>query len=407
MPKRYRSRVAQLTASWDGLRLGCVLFVTLLCQPAFALTGKLWEVDKIVRDNAVAGHGNSIKLHDGGSTAAVRVDHLRTLLEAHRKIGAVSGINAALALVVDAKPQATASFSEGRIVVTTGMLDIVGGDAHMAAALLGHEFAHLSLRHAVQRVRNLPALALNAAVTAETVSRQTGDNAAATRAGGETVKVLSASFSRQQEAEADKAGAEFVTSAGYDPNGMLRLMNTFLKLTGGVVTGYLDTHPGFEERLAKARPTVANQEHDAVAAGLARSRNWKGLAQMVDPWLKAHPDSGRAWYYQGVALRGLGRAGALPAFEKAVVYDPNFSFGWLALCVELYRQDRPHESLMCSERLPRGELHDEYEAKTFKHPVYVGGIAAPAAISEWESRIIQAVMKSRAHPSPQQRSALP
>jgi hypothetical protein len=191
-------------------------------------------------------------------------------------------------------------------------------------------------------------------------------------------------------------GTELLSSARYDPNGVIKLFNTFLKLKGARAASYLDTHPGFEERLARAAPTVVNTQNDATAAALVSQKNWKGLNDLVEPWLKANPDSARGWYYKGVALRGLRRAGALPAFEKAVAYDQNFAKGWLALCVELYRHDRQHESLTCSERIPRGELHDEYIAKTFQHPVFVGGLSGPGGMSEWEAQIIRAVVKPRA-----------
>ena len=379
-----------------GLRLAAIAFVFVLFQPAGALAAILWDIEKLVRENTLASPGHVLTLQDGEESGSVRVDYLRTLLEAYKRLSDVSRVNVKLALVVDKRPQATAYFGERQIVVTSGMLDIAGADRNMAAALLGHEFAHLSLRHAVQRVQNLPNLVRGAVVAAGEVSQRTGDAAAAKRAGGVTVQVMAASFSRQQEAEADRVGTEFLSSAGYDPNGVILLFNAFLKMTGRGTTGYLDTHPGFEERLAKAAPTVVNTQNDATAASLVKQKNWKSLSQLVEPWLKTNPDSARGWYYKGVALRGLQRPGALPAFEKAVAYDPNFSKGWLALCIELYRADRHRDSLACSEHIPRGDMHDEYIAKTFQHPVYVGGLSGPGGMSEWEAQVIRAVMKPRA-----------
>ena len=388
-------RIGKRSAAQRALRLVSLVVACVLVQPAAALAATVWDVDKLVKENTLAGPGHPLTLQDGSVTGVVRVDYLRTLLEAHKRLSEVSRVNVSLALVIDKRPQATAYFGERQIIVTTGMLDIVGADRNMAAALLGHEYAHLSLRHAVQRVQNLPNIVRGAVVAAGEVSQRTGDEAAAARAGGMTVKLLAASFSRQQEAEADRVGTEFLSSAGYDPKGVILLMNAFLKITGGGATGYLDTHPGFEERLTRAAPTVVNTQNDATAATLVKQKNWKSLSHLVEPWLKTNPDSARGWYYKGMALRGLRQPGALPAFEKAVAFDPNFSKGWLALCVELYRADRQRDSLTCSEHIPRGDLHDEYIAKTFQHPVYVGGLSGPGGMSEWEAQVIRAVLKPR------------
>jgi tetratricopeptide (TPR) repeat protein len=205
-------------------------------------------------------------------------------------------------------------------------------------------------------------------------------------------------FSRKQESEADKVGVEFLARAKYVPDSALRLLDTFVKLTGGRATGYLDSHPGFQERLANAAPTVKNQQYDVVAAELVAQKRWKNLAALVDEWQQANPDSAGGWYYRGLALRGQRRAGALAAFEKSAASDPNFASGRLELCVELYRQGRERDSIMCSEYLPRGEAQEEYEARTFQHPVIVGGFAPRPGLSALGAQVIEAVAKVQQAP---------
>jgi len=370
--------------------------LALQCAPGFAAT--LWNVEKLVKNNITLETGKPVALPEGAGLTSVRIEYLRALFEAYRRIGDVSKANAELALVVDRAPNAKAYFGQRLIVVTTGMLDIIGTDPNMIAAVLGHEFAHLSLRHAVERVMNLPAIVYGGVAVANSVSQRTQDNTAAARAGVMAIGLMAASFSRRQEAEADKVGVEFMSRAKYDPDGVLRLLDKFVQLAGAKETGYLDSHPGFAERLANAAPTVKNQQYDMVAATLAGQKRWKPLAALADQWVATNPASAGAWYYRGLALRGMRRPGALAAFEKSAAYDPNFTNGRLELCVELYRQKRERDSVICSEAIPTGDLHDEYEARTFQHPVIAAGLTSGPTIGTTSAQLLQDVAALRGKP---------
>jgi predicted Zn-dependent protease len=251
------------------------------------------------------------------------------------------------------------------------------------------------MKHSLNRVSNLPNLVYGAAALAERVDRDTGDRATAMNAGKAALGVMAASFNRQQEVEADRVGTELMSAAKYDPEGMPRLMSAMVKMFGAQPTGYLDNHPGWEERIARAGPTVLNQRFDGVAASLAEQKNWKTLSGIVNHWLKVSPDSARAWYYKGAVLAGTKQEGALEAFERAVAYDPNFEAGQLALCVALYSAGRELESLICSERVPRGEALEHYQANTFQHNVYVSGMHGFRYITALDVAIVQAVMRNR------------
>ncbi len=321
----------------------------------------------------------------------------RNLADVHRRIGSSSKIPATLALTIDRQPNASAIPLAKRnvILVTTAMLDVIGTDADMAAAMLGHEYAHLSMKHSLKRVANLPDFVYGAVAVGNAVGQNTGDRAAAVSAAQNAFNLMGASFSREQEIEADRVGTELMSGAKFDPDGTLRLMNVMLKLMGSRPTGYLDSHPGFEERIARAEPTVLNQRFDVVALTLMEAKNWKALGRIVDNWLRVNPESARAWYYRGAALKASGRAGSLEAFRNAMRYDPEFQPGRVALCVELFADGREMESLMCSELIPRGELFDQYVAQTFQHPVHVSGMHDNGrVITALDVMIVQQLMRA-------------
>ena len=370
--------------------------VMLIASGGAARAATVFEVEKVLAGvPAVVEQGATLPLRDGPAIVRVRIDSLRTLLEVHRQLGEASKTQATLAIAVD--PQANAVAiplpRSNLILVTTGILEMVGTDTGMVAAVLGHEYAHHYMKHSFERVMKMPEFVYGAAAVGRDTAQETGSPHLAARAATTAFGLMQASFSRKQEAEADKVGTELMSDARYDPAGITRLIDAMLKRYGGQPTGYLDSHPGLQERLAKAQPTVLNQRYDAQAMDLKEQRKWKELSQLVDQWLQANPESGRAWYFRGAVLKTAKRPGALAAFEKATRYDPNLDPARLALCIELYAAGRERDSLTCAEYIPKNELFDEYVTKTFKHPVHVGGIHPAPVVTEQDLKIVEQAMQ--------------
>ena len=129
--------------------------------------------------------------------------------------------------IADAKPVAEENAVEINIIgINFGMLDLLGLDVHMAAALIGHELGHLKLDHG-----------------AESKTRRRTDmlSAAGTR------------YSRDNEREADYLGAIWAVEAGYDPNGAVRLQELVYKKTKHLSGGFSGSHPSSIERITKLK----------------------------------------------------------------------------------------------------------------------------------------------------------
>lgn len=139
----------------------------------------------------------------------------------------------------------------GLVVITLGMVELLGDDEAAWAALFGHELAHLSLRHNEQRSERRD--------TGEGVGAALG--IALTLAGvpfapllaDATAVVVERGYSREDERAADRAGMAAMVRAGYDPAGAVRLFEKLSALGSASVFGFLDTHPAGAERLEAAR----------------------------------------------------------------------------------------------------------------------------------------------------------
>lgn len=151
----------------------------------------------------------------------------------------------------------------GYVYVNRGLLAYINSEADLAA-VLGHEIAHITARHAVQQQAR-GALARGAAVAGGIVAGvATGSGYAASQI-SEVASIWAqtglSGFGRENELEADSLAAEYLVDAGYDPKAMIEVI-TVLKnqedfnrvATGGGSTyhGLFATHPRNDRRLQEA-----------------------------------------------------------------------------------------------------------------------------------------------------------
>ena len=144
----------------------------------------------------------------------------------------------------------------GDIFVTRGLLALAQ-DTSEIAAVMAHEIAHVTARHAAQRAEFEKTAVLFSRVNAQVLEHAQADDEAQARS-----KLSIATFSRQQEFEADRIGINDLANAGYDPYGAARFLTALgewsaLKaaVSGAGSTDRPDitaTHPSTPERIAKA-----------------------------------------------------------------------------------------------------------------------------------------------------------
>lgn len=90
----------------------------------------------------------------------------------------------------------------GHVFITTGLLSMMNSEAQLAT-ILGHEIAHVDLRHAVERLQY-----------EVTLKRIVGNFGAVVQLAYGLVNIA---YSTQQESEADRTGLLMMAEAGYSP----------------------------------------------------------------------------------------------------------------------------------------------------------------------------------------------
>ena len=148
----------------------------------------------------------------------------------------------------------------GQLYVTRGLIALANDDSELAS-VLAHEMGHVIAHHAELREEH--------AREAELVSRVVSDVVTDPAAGALALaksKLALASFSRNQEFEADAIGVRVAARAGYDPYGAVRFLtamerNSDLKpeesaAINPAAPDFLSSHPATPERIANAIATA-------------------------------------------------------------------------------------------------------------------------------------------------------
>jgi Zn-dependent protease with chaperone function len=179
-------------------------------------------------------------------------------------------------LVGMAEPNSAAN-PAGQILVTRGMLDMVGPDDDMLACVLGHEIGHVIREHYLHMSRRATLMSIlgNLLVAGVLISSAKNPPRSGVEGpydprvgydpgGGNRIEGAAAaslivselmlrSYSRDNEDEADQVGQRLAAAAGYNPDGAQRLWQLMeSRAPQARQYGYLQTHPFAQERIRAA-----------------------------------------------------------------------------------------------------------------------------------------------------------
>ena len=147
----------------------------------------------------------------------------------------------------------------GKIAINRGLLVELKSEAELAA-VLGHEIVHAAARHTAQQMSK--GMLLQGLVIGTSIATSDSDygNLAV---GGASIaaQLLSTRYGRSAELESDKYGMRYMAKAGYDPQGAVKLQETFLRLSEGRnqdwLSGLFASHPPSSDRVVANKRTAA------------------------------------------------------------------------------------------------------------------------------------------------------
>lgn len=159
----------------------------------------------------------------------------------------------------------------GYIYVFRGLLAYFNSEAELAA-VLGHEVAHVTARHAVRQHRNQMLAQILATAVAIQAGGQAGDLS------NLLGNVLLRGYGRGLELEADRLGAQYMAQSGYDPQQMLKVISI------------LKHQEEFEKKKAEAEDREPNIYHGVFASHPENDDRLQTVVRAADQYKTGNAD---------------------------------------------------------------------------------------------------------------------
>jgi predicted Zn-dependent protease len=169
----------------------------------------------------------------------------------------------------------------GGIYITRGIMPFLDTEAELAG-VLGHEIGHVTARHSAQQYTRqitgqVGLVALGIFVPA---ARPFGELT------GQALGVLFLKYGRDDEVQADRLGATYESTLGWDPAAVPGFLSTLGRLDEAAgdrrgVPNWLSTHPDPLSRVEDIQPTVAALQAKGTTFAANRDALWQRLDGMI------------------------------------------------------------------------------------------------------------------------------
>jgi predicted Zn-dependent protease len=144
----------------------------------------------------------------------------------------------------------------GYLFFYTGLLKEMENEAELAA-VVAHEISHVVARHSVKRLQ----AAMGVSLLEQLVF---GQNQDALKVAVDIGLGLSfAGYSRSNENEADNFGIQYMTEAGYNPEGAITMFEKLANMSQGDPNFFEKlsmSHPDTQDRIAKSKALIASMK---------------------------------------------------------------------------------------------------------------------------------------------------
>lgn len=218
-----------------------------------------WDLDSAVHQ--VQTSSSLSLLANGTSQQVWSRDYVLKLDEVRRKISQQSGIYPKFLISSNKDINAYATYQNGQpvTVFNLGILNRIGNDTDAIAAVVSHEYSHLTLNHHQSAATVNGLIEIFAGLAMIAINQSYGGAARNPYEGlyrnglNLTAKFASTAYSRGEEHDADAQGVKYMIASGYSPDGAIRLHENIIQAG----SSFLNTHPSSESRVQNIKVAAA------------------------------------------------------------------------------------------------------------------------------------------------------
>ena len=168
-------------------------------------------------------------------------------------------------------PQTVNAFAlpGGQVFITAALLSRLNSEAQLAG-VLGHEVGHVIGRHGAEHLakQQLGSMLVNAVGIAASDDPSSGRQAAILAQA--VNQMVNLKYGREDELESDLLGLQFMTAAGYNPTGLIELLEILNSAKGdaGGQPEFLSTHPNPDNRIEQLTTIIDEEYPNGIPAQL-------------------------------------------------------------------------------------------------------------------------------------------
>ena len=243
------------------------------------------------------------------------------------------------------------AYPNGKIYIHTGLLARMDNEDQLAA-VLAHELAHCTQRHALQAFRRYKDQPAILTAVQHTLLKTRGLQEMARYLGAAGAIAAVSGYTRELEAEADRLGMELMTAEGYNPKEALFLFDHMIAEIEGEGLEepfFFGSHPKVRQRVDNLqnlpdpvylnnRATIKSPEQFLTKLRpifLANARlnirlgRFQAAKRGIEKSLQIKPDDSRAFFLLGEIYRQQGKAidthKAVKNYNRAITLDPSYA----------------------------------------------------------------------------------
>lgn len=161
----------------------------------------------------------------------------------------------------------------GQVFITAALLARLNSEAQLAG-VLGHEVGHVVGRHGAEHLakQQLGTALVNAVGIAASDSPESARQAAVLAQA--INQLVSLKYGREDELESDELGFRFMTEAGYNPEGIVELMQILASANqGGEPPEFFSTHPNPDNRVERLEDLITQTYPNGIPGNLEEGQD--------------------------------------------------------------------------------------------------------------------------------------
>ena len=154
----------------------------------------------------------------------------------------------------------------GYVYVCRGLLELMNSEAELAS-VLGHEIGHVAARHGVEQLSKAYGFSL-LGLGIGILLQKKGADPKAQNLINTLINLTMLGYSRKQEYQADLLSLEYTNKSGFNPMGVVKLLEDFKLIEKGTPSKlgtFFSTHPLTTERISKVKSEIEKLIKDKKA----------------------------------------------------------------------------------------------------------------------------------------------